>query len=121
MKTAPIFVALIMAGCAQPQSVESLRASVGNASNYQLCRAIMLAPENVASIARDESARRSLDCAPYANLVQQGQASDEAARQQAIQQLLNRPAVTPYQIPMPARPVTCNSYRIGNSVQTSCN
>jgi hypothetical protein len=107
-------VILLVGGCA---TEESLRATVGNASNFQLCRAIMLAPQNVANIARGEAASRNLDCAPYAGLIMQNQQASDAATSQAIQNLL-RPAPPP-QIQLPQQ-TNCTSYRIGNTVQTNC-
>ena len=102
----------VLAGC---QSTENLRARVGNASAFQLCHAMFMAPQDVASIAREEAARRSLDCAPYASAVLQNEHNADAARNALAMQLLSpRPAP-----PMP-QTINCNSYRLGNTVQTDC-
>lgn len=104
--------ALTLASCATP---EQLQARVGNASNFQLCRAIMLAPQNVAQIAREEASRRSLDCEPYASGVLQSERANDAAANALAQRLLSPPQ------PAYQPPVSCRSYRIGNTVQTDCN
>jgi hypothetical protein len=111
MRIIAIGMLAVLCGCQTP---EDLQRTVGNASNYQLCRAIMLAPAQVADIARGEAARRSLDCAPYAGLVLQGQQAQDAAGNQALQNLL-RPA------PPPRQMTSCRSYWLGNQLQTDCN
>jgi hypothetical protein len=105
-------VLVTLAGC---QTTQDLEARVGNASNFQLCRAIFMAPNNVASIARHEATNRGLDCAPYASAIFQNEAQADAARSALAQQLLiqSRPAYSP--------PVSCQTYRVGNSLQTDCN
>lgn len=103
-------ITALVAGCQTPQD---LQRTVGNASNFQLCRAVMLAPRNVAEIAATEAQRRSLDCAPYAQSVMQNEAQNRASQDALARQLLT-PA------PMPRTPITCNSYRVGNSVGTDC-
>lgn len=95
---ATIAVGVALSAC---QSIEDLQARVGNASNFQLCRAIFLAPNNVATIARGEAERRALDCRPYASAVFQNEAQADAARNALAQQLLQggRPAMTCHTIP----------------------
>lgn len=101
----------VLAGCA---TLADLQATVGNASNFQLCRAMILASSDVANIARGEAARRGLDCAPYAAAVMQQEQANNAATNALARQLL-----TPAPRPFPA-PVTCETYRAGTSLQTTC-
>lgn len=119
MKAVVMILCLAVAGCAAPRDP---RETVGNASSYQLCRAMMFAPRDVAQVAQEEAQRRSLDCAPLAQTIMQNEAQADAQRKAlATQMLLARPPV--YQAPayqMP-RPINCQSYRVGNSVETTCN
>jgi len=110
-----ILCVAILAALTGCQSVEQLRASVGNASNFQLCRAIFLAPNNVAQIAREEAQRRSLECEPYASAVFQSEAQADAARNALAQQLL-----APAPMPQPARPRSCTTRVVGNVAHTDC-
>lgn len=113
MKLAIVAAGLVLAGCASP---EQLRASVGGASNFQLCRAVMLAPSNVAGIAREEAGRRRLDCGPYAAGVLQNEQANDAATNAYVQRLL-----TPAPMPAPPRTTNCTSRRTSNNtVVTDC-
>ncbi len=118
MKKLALLAVAALVGCASPQQ---LRQTVGNASNFQLCRAIFLAPRDVAQIATEEAQRRSLDCAPYASAVFQNEAQADAARSALAQQLLmqSHPQTpfVPLQIP---QPINCQSYRMGNTIQSTC-
>ena len=103
--------ALLAAGCT---SLADLQATVGNASNFQLCRAMMLASSDVANIARGEAARRSLDCAPYATAVMQQEQANNAATNALARQLLAPPPARARSI------VNCETYSAGSSLQTTC-
>lgn len=110
-KPAIIAILYLLAGC---QSTERLQATVGNASNFQLCRAIFLAPANVAGIASAEAQRRSLDCRPYASAVFQDKAQSDAAIDAYARQLLTPPA------PMQNNTMNCRTVRMGDVLQTNC-
>lgn len=113
MKLAILAAGLVLVGCASPQQ---LRATVGNASNFQLCRAIILAPSDVAGIAREEAVRRRLDCAPYTAGVLQNEQASDAATNAYVQRLL-----TPAPLPAPPRSLNCTSRRTSNnSIVTDC-
>jgi hypothetical protein len=107
-------IGLALAGC---QSIEHLQATVGNASNFQLCRAIFLAPQNVSNIAVQEAQRRQLDCRPYAGAVFQNEAQANAAMDALARQLLTPP---PRSAPTFAPPTTCRTIRLGDTLQTHC-
>lgn len=112
-------MAVVLAGCAN-NSPEALRARSGNASNFQICRAIFLAPANVAQIARDEAERRSLDCAPYAAAVFQDKAQADAAASALAQQFLiqsQRPIQPMQPLPQDTR---CISRWNGGTLVTDC-
>lgn len=112
-----------LAGCATEPPVP-LEVRVQQVSNLDLCRAVYQAPANIGAVARDEAARRGVNCTDYmAMIVQQDQ-----ARAAAGAALLARPApVIPPLTYQPAptmqvpRQINCSSYRIGNTVQTNCN
>lgn len=106
-----VLLCLALAGCAS-QNPDALRERVGGASNFQLCRAVFLAPGEVAQIAQDEAQRRSLDCRPYASAVFQNEAQANAARNALAWRLLTPPPVQQMR--------SCNSYRVGNTIQTDC-
>jgi hypothetical protein len=126
MKKLAVLTVVILAGCQTAPSLDQIQARAGNASNYDVCRAILLAPQDVAQIAQGEAQRRSLDCAPFADAVMQEQAQNNANRAAVAQQLLARPAAQPYQLqPYQMQPhiqpqVNCQSYRVGSTVQTHC-
>lgn len=112
MRIAVLAAAAILAGC---QSTADLQARVGNASNFQLCRAIMLAPTDVANIARAEVQRRQFDCTPIAaSIIQSERASDAAAME------MSRRLLTPAPLPQRPFPTHCRSVRMGNAVNTVC-
>jgi hypothetical protein len=95
---------LVLAGCASsPEYVSS-------SSNFDVCRLTMGGPH--ARNAEIEAQRRGLDCRPLYPAILQRQAAQNAATQNYINSL-QRPAPAPIQR-------TCNSYRLGNSVQTDC-
>lgn len=94
-----------LAGCAAPIPADQV-------SNFDLCRYTMGGP--YARSAEVEAARRGLDCRPYYPAIQQQRANQNAATQQFIQSL------QPPRAPAPRPPVSCTSYRVGNTVQTDC-
>jgi hypothetical protein len=107
-------VGVLLAGC---QSLADLEQKAPNASNFQICRAVMLAPGDVANIARREAARRSLDCSPYAQAVLQQENANQAATNAAVQRLLAPQQPQPMMIP---NPVHCHSVQSGSVVNTTC-
>lgn len=113
MRLAILAAGLVLVGCASPQQ---LRATVGSASNFQLCRAIMLAPSDVAEIARGEASRRQLDCGPYAAGILQNEQANNAATNAYVQRLL-----TPAPQLSPPRTTNCTSRRTSNNtIVTDC-
>jgi hypothetical protein len=104
MRLAILTAAALLAGCAVPAS---------QVSNVELCRYALFGSSNDQVVAEREARRRGLDCAPlYGVLLQKRQ--QEAAALNNAAQFFNRPAA-------PAQgPVTCDSYRLGNRVETTC-
>jgi hypothetical protein len=101
-----LLLPLLLAGCAvTPQEMASR-------SNWDVCRSTMGGPN--AQLATQEAARRSLDCAPLYPAIAAQMQNQNAATANFINSL-NRPAA-----PRPPMPVHCNSYRVGNQVNTNC-
>jgi hypothetical protein len=96
--------ALVVAGCAQIPAKD--------VASIDLCR-YMMAGGRDAVVAETEARRRGFDCAPYMGAI----AAQNQARSQALMdaaRYFNPP-------PQPMRqPLSCSSYRFGNSVQTDC-
>lgn len=124
MKVAVLLTALL-AGCAsQPQGQPILTPEVAQQmSAMDLCRGTLYFRPINAQTAREEASRRGLDCTALYGAVQADEASRRAA---AVQLMQNQPPVyqpqPAYQLPMPAprQQINCESYRVGNSVQTNC-
>lgn len=120
MRIVVLAAAVAIAGCAQQQP-----RPVDQASNYELCQAIILGNPGPGGqwVVENERIKRSLDCAPYAQAIVQ---QDAARRQQALQAMQILQASQPVYQPIPVQPlpspsrVNCTSQRIGNQVQTSC-
>lgn len=119
MKRLLILAGVVVAGCATPLTPEQINARVKVASDYQLCQVAVLGHSDprVVTIVGWEIRVRSLNCATYAQAIVQ---QDAANKQAAAAYLANMPRPQPIQMPMPAPPVHCSSYRYGNQVQTTC-
>jgi hypothetical protein len=101
-----IAACLVLAGCATgPEYVASQ-------SNYDVCRLTMGGPH--ARNAEWEARMRGLDCQPYYPAIQAQEANRNAAMTNAIRALQPQPAP-------PSRMLNCTSYRVGTTVQTTCN
>jgi hypothetical protein len=96
----------LLAGCAS-------QVPAGSVSNIDLCTYTLYGNAQDKVVSEQEAQRRGLDCAPLypaiiARRQQQGQALQNAA------DYFNRP-------PAPApRTTRCNSYQVGNTIQTDC-
>jgi hypothetical protein len=83
-------------------------------SNWEICEYTMGGGNN-AMVAQNEAHRRGLDCAPYYGAIAAKRSSEAAAMNQAAQYFLApRGPVLP-------RPINCQSYRVGNRIDTDCN
>lgn len=111
---------LILAGC-ETAPILSLDEQIRNASNAEVCEAVIFGPPHVASRAHEDEVGRGINCVDYqqaaAALYQQRLASQQrpdntAAVLRGIGQALRQ---------QPQAPVTCTSQRLGSSVYTSCN
>jgi hypothetical protein len=92
--------AVLLAGCATPVPPHQ-------ATNEDVCMNLTI--PQYATTAQQEAARRGLDCRPFfAQREAQSRALNNAA------QYFNRPA------PQRQRPITCTSYRAGNTIQHDC-
>jgi hypothetical protein len=69
----------------------------------------------LAPMAEAEANRRALNCLPYYQAIQQQRNRQADAMDQAARYFL-APATTP----MPRSSMSCNSYRMGNTIQTDC-
>ena len=104
MRLAILGSAALVAGCAVPAA---------QVSNMELCRYVLFGSSDDQVVAEREAGRRGLDCKPYFPVLVQRRAAQDAALNNAAQ-YFNRPA-------QPATgPVTCDSYRLGNRVETTC-
>jgi len=111
MRIALCLCAVAVTGC---MTIEDHRAAAAGSSNFQVCRAYFVAPAAIAGVAREEAARRGLDCAPFAQAVMQSERANDAATNALARQLLApRPSPIPQQ-------TSCTSYRVGNTIQTDC-
>jgi hypothetical protein len=110
MKIALVLLPILLYGCsATPEQVAAQ-------SDYEVCR-LTTVPVH-ANVAEQVRLRRGIDCVPYYPVIR--------ARLEAQNAAINnmRAAIQPapqqaYQVPI-NRPMNCNSYRVGNSVQTQC-
>lgn len=118
MKMVFALAALALAGC---QNMEQLRASAPQQSDFTICKALVMGNATLQQVAAEEQQRRRLDCSPHMPAIAQAQQADMARTAvglQLLQQSQPRPQpIQPYIMPAP---VTCNSYRYGNQVQTTC-
>lgn len=96
---------LVLAGCASSPDY------VARQSNWDVCRLTMGGPH--ARAAEAEAARRGVDCQPLYPAIQGKMANENAATQNYLRSL--QPAPSPF-----SAPATCQSYRVGNTVQTDC-
>jgi hypothetical protein len=90
------------------------------ASDFKVCRAVILAPADVAAVGRQEAARRGLDCTPYTQAVIQAEQAQNARSDAAMNNYINQlnrpgPALTPPQS------MNCRSRQVGNQIFTDCN
>lgn len=101
-----ILTAAVLAGCAAtPQQM-------AQESNWNVCRFTMGGPHS--QVAQQEAQRRGLDCTPlYPAIAAKLQAENAAVAN--FQRAINPPMQ-----PFP-RQTNCTSYRMGNTIQTSCN
>lgn len=112
MKKLAIIGALALAGCASLSSEEY----VAGLGTYDICRLTMGGPHAVA--AEHEARRRGIDCAPLYPTIQ----ATEARRTGAVLQYLQMQQQPVYQPVAPQFPqrTNCTSYRVGNSIETTC-
>jgi hypothetical protein len=101
---AVIGIVLLLAGCATSQEY------VASTSDFTVCRFTMGGPH--ARAAEEEARKRGLNCPAMYPAILQKQAQENAATQTYINSL-QRPAPAPMMR-------SCNSYRMGNTVQTDC-
>lgn len=126
MRTLACLALAALGGCAiQQQSPEQIYKWTLQASDYQICSAVITGQGNFQRIAGHEQQARRLDCAPYANAViaeQNGRRQEAAA--QAASGLLLLQAAQPRVVmqPMPVSPsVICTSRPgPGGTVTTVC-
>jgi hypothetical protein len=101
-----LLVPALLAGCATQTDPTTV-------ADIDLCR-YQLRGGNNAMVAQQEAQRRGLDCRPYFPAI----AAQEQAQNAATANFLNS-------MNQPRRPVpqmrSCNSYRLGNTIQTDCN
>jgi hypothetical protein len=105
MRLAILTAAALLAGCAAtPQQM-------AQQSNYDVCRFTMGGPHS--AVADAEARRRGLDCASMYGAI----SAQEGARNAATANFLRSINPPPRQ---QSAPLNCTSYRMGNSIETSC-
>jgi hypothetical protein len=124
MRFFALAAAAALAGCAaqQPTAPEIYKWSL-QATDYQICRAVILGQGNVQRIAGHEQQARRLDCAPYSQAViaeANGRSQADAAALANTMLLIQ--ASQPVFVPAPiSPPVSCVSRPSAGTVVTSCN
>lgn len=111
---------VLLTGCATPLSSPEY---VAAQSNWDVCRLTMGGPHSAA--AEVEARKRGVDCAPMYPAIQARMQQQNAAVIQYLQ-TQQRPLIPPmtfqpaplYQMPQQTH---CQSYRLGNTIQTNCN
>jgi hypothetical protein len=102
-----LLVPILLAGCATPIPATQV-------SDISLCRYQWGGGQD-AVVAQAEAQRRGLDCTPHFPAI----AAQEQAREAAASAWF-RSMATQNQRPAPQMR-SCNSYRLGNTIQTDCN
>lgn len=102
MKLVSFALAVTLTGCAAPMHERS---------DYDVCRLTMRGLW--VAEASQEARRRGTNCQALYPIIIQGEAANNAATMQLLQMM--RPAP-----PAPASTMTCDSYRYGNRVETTC-
>jgi hypothetical protein len=105
MRILVLLPALLAACAVTPQDM-------AQRSNWDVCRFTMGGPWS--QTAQYEAQRRSLDCSPYYGPINAQMQRENAATSEYLQSLQRRR-------PPPPQTINCQSYRVGNSVQTTCN
>lgn len=120
MRIVTLSFAALLAGCQTPPSLEQ---QVWQASNLDLCEAIMMGRGEVVGRATHEAHNRGINCQEY----QQAVLHRQQLRLQAAGILMqNRtPPVTYQPIPAPTmirppRQINCTSRTIGGTIYTDC-
>ena len=108
-----------LTACAQPMTREVAVQRAMAASDFKVCRAVILAPADIAAVGREEAARRGLNCAPYTQAVIQAEQAQNANNTAATNALIQS-LTAPRPLPFPQQ-TNCTSWRAGNQVQTQCN
>lgn len=117
MRLVLIACAAVLAGC---QSVEQLRALAPQQTDYEICRASVMAQPPVSQVAWEERQRRALDCTPHMASIQmnaQANAQRAAMGMQLLQMGQPRP-VAPAPIPPT---VNCVTRPTLGGAYTTCN
>lgn len=102
-----LLIPALLVGCAATQRDPTA------VSNWEICEYTMGGGNN-AMVAQNEARRRGLDCAPYYPAIAAKRSSDAAAMNQAAQYFL-----APRGPALP-RTINCQSYRVGDRVDTDC-
>lgn len=116
MKHLPAVCLVLLTGCATMQQQPG---RVEDASVIEVCEVALMGSGPNVAVANREADRRGVNCNDYLGAITQLR----AARIQAAGAILaNQPRPQPYQVPTPQsrHTTTCDSYRIGNTVQTRC-
>jgi hypothetical protein len=98
-----VLLVLGLVGCAATPE------QMAQQSNWDVCRFTMGGPHS--AVADAERRSRGLDCSPLYPAIAAKIQAENAAMSNYLRSI---------QPPPPPRSVHCNSYRIGNSVQTDC-
>lgn len=111
-----ILTAALLAGCAATYTPQQLTAAARGSNDLQLCEALYSLPSEQGVYFYAEIKRRQVNCSQFEAIfaARDRRRQQEAAALNNAAQFFNRPAA-------PAQgPVTCQSYRLGNSIETTC-
>lgn len=107
-------------------SLAELREAAPTASNYKVCRGVIVGRGDLYIAAHEEQQHRALDCGPYVQAVMDEQRQQQGGIDpvQAMQMLNSMQPYRPYQAPPPppvnTGTVNCTSQAVGTSTQTTC-
>lgn len=121
MRLVLIVAVVALTGC---QTMEQLRATAPQQSDYEICRASTYGGPALVQVAWEERTRRGLNCEPYMASIQmnhqarQQQAAQEAASGlQLLQMSRPQPMMGP---PMFPQPISCSSRNVMGTIYTDC-
>lgn len=120
MRLAILTATALLAGCAT-YTPQQLTAAARGSNDLQLCEALYNLPSDQGAYFYAEIRRRQVNCSQFEGVfaARDRKRQQEAAALQNAANYFNRP-MQPMPAPAFRPPVNCTSYRLGNTVETSC-